>query len=132
MVEKPGESNPLGSQRGPPCQVDLSSRMVGCSRKDHVAVKLALLKGRMNFMNFWRASAFSADSLALFWGFPEGRVFISTCAPDSELGVVVRDMLAGAIPGIEGGAVSRTGCRKRSTKSRVCLATLLKIVHSLP
>jgi len=35
--------------------VDLSSRMVGCSRKDHVAVKLALLKGRMNFMNFWRS-----------------------------------------------------------------------------
>lgn len=35
--------------------VDLTSKLVGCSKQEYVAVKWALLKGKMNFMSFFRA-----------------------------------------------------------------------------
>jgi hypothetical protein len=41
-----------------PKQVDLTSKLIGSSAKQQlVAVKWALLKGRMNFMSFFRALA---------------------------------------------------------------------------
>ena len=36
-------------------EVDLTSKLVGSSSKKYVAVKWALLKGKMSFMSFFRA-----------------------------------------------------------------------------
>ena len=56
-----------------PCQVDLTSNLLGHSRQQLVAVKWALLHGKMNFMSFFRALVTCKTK------------FDTSCRPDSDL-----------------------------------------------